>query len=423
MFPLYHSPEEFLSKHDYSFTSNPELTQQVSEIIARVRQEGDAALKFFTQKFDEITLETLRVSMEAVEAARNDPPLKIKQLFLAAIENVRSYHQKQRPESWLDKAEDGAQLGMQFNPINRVGAYIPGGKAAYPSTVIMTIVPAQIAGVERLVLVSPPTRDGLVNSYVLAVASLLDIKEIFAIGGAQAIAALAYGTESIPKVDKIVGPGNAYVNEAKRQVFGAVGIDQLAGPTELVVLADEFANPEYIVRDLFAQAEHDTEARAILVTTSKGLTDKVKSQADQLIKNVERANILQNSLKNFGAIVWVSDLKEGVELINKIAPEHAQIFTKNPENILPEIKNAGAICLGEFTPAVVGDYFAGPNHVLPTAGNARFSSPLNVMDFIKFSSVINYSKERFDAHAAHVSEFAELEGLINHKNAIQSRYE
>jgi len=423
MLSLYNSPEEFLTRHGHSFNSNSELAQQVSEIIARVRQEGDAALKFFTQKFDEITLETLRVPREAMEAARDALPLKLKQLFLSAIENVRFYHQKQRPESWIDKAEDGGQLGMRFNPINRVGVYIPGGKAAYPSTVIMTIVPAQIAGVDRLVLVTPPTREGSVNSYILAVAALLNIKEIFAIGGAQAIAALAYGTESIPKVDKIVGPGNAYVNEAKRQVFGTVGIDQLAGPTELVVLADESANPEYVVRDLFAQAEHDTEARAILLTTSKELADKVKSLADRLIKNVERADILQHSLKTFGAVVLVSDLKEGIELMNQIAPEHAQIFTKDPQNILPEIKNAGAICLGEFTPAVVGDYCAGPNHVLPTAGNARFSSPLNVMDFMKFSSVINYSKTRFDAHAAQVSEFAELEGLMNHKNAIQSRNE
>ncbi len=423
MLSLYNSPEEFLTTHDQSISFDLELTRQVSGIIAKVRQEGDAALKFFTQKFDQTTLETFRVSQDAIYAALNTLPLKTKQLFLAAIENVRSYHQKQRPKSWIDKATDNGQLGMRFNPIDRIGVYVPGGKAAYPSTVIMTIVPAQIAGVERLVLVSPPTRDGSVNAYVLAVASLLGIKEIFAVGGAQAIAALAYGTESIPKVDKIVGPGNAYVNEAKRQVFGTVGIDQLAGPTELVILADESANPAYIVRDLFAQAEHDAEARAIFVTTSKELAGKVQSLSEQLIKKVERADILQNSLKDFGAVVLVSSLKEGVELINQIAPEHAQLFTRNPENILPEIKNAGAICLGEFTPAVVGDYFAGPNHVLPTGGNARFSSPLNVMDFMKFSSVINYSKQRLDDHAARIAEFAELEGLINHKNAIRSRHD
>jgi len=423
MLPLFESAEDFLRQQDISFALDADLFNQVAQIIQQVREEGDGALTYFTQKFDGIVLENLRVPVEAIRSARDDLAEGIKDLLLSAIESVRHFHLQQRPKSWIEEAADGTRLGMQFTPINQVGIYIPGGTAAYPSTAIMTVVPAQIAGVERLVLVSPPKKDGSINPYVLAVAGLLGVTEIYTIGGAQAIAALAYGTESVPKVDKIFGPGNAYVNEAKRQVFGAVGVDGLAGPTEVVILADEYASPEYVVRDLLAQAEHDTEARGILLTTSRELAKRVQAKAALIIKKTERAGILQTALEKFGAVVLISNLKEGVQLINELAPEHVQIVTQNPEKLLPDIRNAGAICLGAFTPAVVGDYCAGPNHVLPTRKNAKFSSPLNVLDFMKFSSIINYSRERFDRDARKIAKFAELEGLINHKNAITCRYE
>ncbi len=423
MLPLFESAEDFLRQQDISFALDADLFNQVAQIIQQVREEGDGALTYFTQKFDGIVLENLRVPVEAIRSARDDLAEGIKDLLLSAIESVRHFHLQQRPKSWIEEAADGTRLGMQFTPINQVGIYIPGGTAAYPSTAIMTVVPAQIAGVERLVLVSPPKKDGSINPYVLAVAGLLGVTEIYTIGGAQAIAALAYGTESVLKVDKIFGPGNAYVNEAKRQVFGAVGVDGLAGPTEVVILADEYASPEYVVRDLLAQAEHDTEARGILLTTSRELAKRVQAKAALIIKKTERAGILQTALEKFGAVVLISNLKEGVQLINELAPEHVQIVTQNPEKLLPDIRNAGAICLGAFTPAVVGDYCAGPNHVLPTRKNAKFSSPLNVLDFMKFSSIINYSRERFDRDARKIAKFAELEGLINHKNAITCRYE
>jgi len=421
MLKLYTSPEDYLAQLEDANALSPELGEQTRQIIEKVRREGDAGVKELTRRLDRVEPENLRVPEEAITAAKNDISEEIRSILLASIEHVRVFHQRQRPESWFDERADGSRFGLQYSPIESVGMYIPGGAASYPSTVIMTVVPAQIAGVKRTVLVSPPGKEGAVNSLVLATAGCLNIKEVYTVGGAQAIAALAYGTETIPKVDKIVGPGNAYVNEAKRQVFGQVGIDQLAGPSEVVILADDTAKPEYVLKDLCAQAEHDTEARAILITTSETFARTIQSEVERYIQHTDRSDILRASLNNAGAVVLVSNLKEGVALINEIAPEHLQLFTDSPETLLPEIRHAGAICLGEFTPAVVGDYCAGPNHVLPTGRTARFSSPLNVLDFMKFTSVLHYTKNNLIKHGHQISGFAELEGLLNHKKAIQCR--
>lgn len=423
MLKLFKSAESFLEKIEEQPQTSSKIAFQVADIIQRVRREGDHALKYFTEKFDSVYLENFKVSEDAIDLALNDMESEIKEILLGAINNVRNYHQKQHPHSWTESVEDGTRFGMQFTPIERVGVYIPGGRASYPSTVIMTMVPAQIAGVKQIILVSPPRKDGSVNSLVLAASGLLGVKEIYAIGGAQAIAALAYGTESVPKVFKIVGPGNAFVNEAKRQVFGVVGIDALAGPTEVVILADEFAKSEYVVRDLLAQAEHDTDARVILITTSRSLATEVEQRIKKIIPLCDRKEILKTALTNFGAIVLVSDLKDGSELVNTIAPEHLQIMTKNPEEVLPNIRDVGAIFLGEYSPVAIGDYFAGPNHVLPTGASAKFSSPLGVWDFMKFSSVVSYSKTKFKNNAQRISHFAKLEGFINHSISIDCRHE
>lgn len=421
MLQLYTSPEDYLAQSDAAESRTTEVVERTRQIIEQVRREGDAGVKQLTRRFDGHEPTTLRISQESITAEQQEMPEETRNIVLTAIEHVRAFHARQRPASWLDAAGDGSRLGMRYTPITSVGVYVPGGAASYPSTVIMTVVPAQIAGVNRIALISPPGKEGAIDALVLATAGLLNVKEIYTVGGAQAIAALAYGTETIPKVDKIVGPGNAYVNEAKRQVFGQVGIDQLAGPSEVVILADASANPEYLLKDLCAQAEHDNDARVILITPSKTLAQTIQSEVERHVQQAPRSDILRSAMKTFGAVVLVSSLKEGLALINEIAPEHLQLFTQDPDTLLPEIRNAGAICLGEFTPAVVGDYFAGPNHVLPTGGTARFSSPLNVLDFMKFSSVLHYTKQKLRKHGHQISRLAELEGLLNHKNAIQCR--
>lgn len=421
MLKIYISPEEFFDSRKSVAAADRQLRQQVSNIIAQVRSGGDEALLRLTEKFDGVKLHSLRVPQQAIDESLQKLAPETHQTFVRAIQNVRQFHEKQRPNSWLEILPEGSRMGLQFTPIENVGVYVPGGRAAYPSTVIMTVVPAQIAGVERIALVSPPTPEGSVNQFVLAVAGLLGISEIYTVGGAQAIAALAYGAESIARVDKIVGPGNAYVNEAKRQVFGDVGIDNLAGPSEVVVLADERANPEFVARDLLAQAEHDPYARAILVTPSKKLASDVARIIARLLPNLPRKEILEKSLADEGEIILVNDISESANLVNQIAPEHLQIMTENPEGLLPLIRNAGAIFLGEFSPVAVGDYFAGSNHVLPTAATARFASPLSVWDFVKCSSVVQFSKARFRSDADHIARFAELEGLFNHKFSIECR--
>lgn len=423
MLKLYRSAKSYLKNDHKPETLDAQVAGQVAEILAKVQFEGDAALQHFTEKFDGIDVRNIRVPAKIIDFYSNRLESETREMMSAAVENVRNFHKRQVPNSWTEEEKDGSRFGMKFTPIANVGIYVPGGTAGYPSTVIMTVVPAQIAGVERIVLVSPPTKDGLVNPLVLAAAGLLGVQEVYAIGGAQAIAALAFGTETVSRVDKIVGPGNIYVNEAKRQVFGAVGIDALAGPTELVILADETSNPDFVVRDLFAQAEHDVDARVICITPSLDLAKGLQSKAQQLLPKSERNEILEKSISTLGAIVLVSNLKEGAALVNQIAPEHVQIMVRHPHAILFDIRNAGAICLGEYTPAVVGDYFAGPNHVLPTNRTARFSSPLNVLDFMKFSSVLEYSQARFRDSAPQIARFADLEGFANHENAITYRDE
>ncbi len=423
MLKVFHSPEDYLSSRTVSTVSSLDVIRQVSDIISEVRQHGNEAVREFTHRFDQVRLQELKVSQDEIDEAVEKLHPEIKAIFLSAIENVRQFHEKQLPQTWIEHTSDGSSFGMQYTPIERVGCYVPGGTAGYPSSVIMTVVPAQIAEVEQILLVTPPTKDCRVNELVLAAAGLLGVKDIFAIGGAQAMAALAFGTRTIPKVNKIVGPGNVYVNEAKRQLFGVVGIDSLAGPTEVVILADESSNAEYVTQDLFAQAEHDPEARAILVTPSQTVAEKVQEKAEAKVQKAARNDILKSALKDFGAVVLVSDLDVGTDLVNEIAPEHLHIMTRNADSLLSSIRNAGAIFLGASTPVVLGDYCSGPNHVLPTAQTAKFSSSLNVLDFMKFSSVLKYSKTRFQELAPAVAKFAELEGLLNHKQSVEIRNE
>ena len=422
MFTIYSSKNEFLKVHQQqSYLAKKTVQQQVENILSEVKNRGGEAIKYFTKKFDAVELDTIRVPEEKIEQALAALPSNFKRVLNQVAANIKAFHEHQVPTSWQRKEKNDAILGMQYRPIKKVGCYIPGGTAGYPSTVLMTVIPAQIAGVSDIALASPPDKNGKVNPLVLGTAGLLGIKTVYSIGGAQAVAAFAFGTESVTKVDKIVGPGNAYVNEAKRQVFGIVGIDSLAGPTELVIFADETAAAEWIVRDLFAQAEHDISTRVILLSTSKKLLAECQKVVESTIGTIKRQNVVQTSIKNNGAFVLVESTADGSALINEIAPEHVQIMTEKPEDLLPEIKNAGAICLGKYTPAVVGDYFAGPNHVLPTAQTARFSSPLNVLDFMKFSSIMQFSKHGCEEAAQDVADFAELERLYNHREALLCR--
>ena len=423
MIKLFESAQDFLNARNSAKSIDPRIVSRVSRIIEEVRAHGDTAVKRFTEAYDGVQLSQPGVPISEINHAESQLSADIRNLLEEAIQKVRFFHEHQMPESWLKELKGGGQLGMQYRPIEAIGVYIPGGTAGYPSTVIMTVVPALIAGVKRIALASPPGKDGSVNPLVLAAASYLGVTEVYSIGGAQAVAALAYGTESIQRVHKIVGPGNAYVNEAKRQVFGMVGIDALAGPTEVVILADETANPDYIIRDMFAQAEHDPVSRTVLVTRSEKVATAVQARSESLLKDAERFEILKEAVGNHSAAVLVPNLDEGVKLVNELAPEHLQIMTRSPHSVLEKITNAGAIFLGDFTPAVTGDYFAGPNHVLPTAGTAKFTSPLSVLDFMKFSSVVSYSKENLRRDSKLMSRFAELEGLLNHKIAIECRHE
>lgn len=417
----FQSLKAFQESETATAVTDPVVVQAVSEIITNVRNGGDVAVLDYTERFDGVRLANLRVTNEELQQAEASLDSTTRELLLNTIESVKTYHKHQTPNNLMERQPDGSLAGMRFTAIENAGLYIPGGRAGYPSTVIMTVVPAQLASVSRIVLTSPPGPDGAVNPLVLATAHLLQVSEIYAAGGAQAIAGLAYGTESITKVDLIVGPGNMYVNEAKRQVFGQVGIDSLAGPTELVVVADETANCDWVVRDLFAQAEHDPETRVICVTTSFELADKITSRVSDLLPESARRKILTESLSNHGAVICVQDLEEAAKCVNHIAPEHLEVMTVDPEGFLPRIRNAGAIFLGENTPAVVGDYGGGPNHVLPTGRSARFSSPLSVWDFMKFSSVFSFSENALKEHGALMAKFATLENLTNHKEALQCR--
>ncbi|NTW58903.1 MAG: histidinol dehydrogenase [Nitrospirae bacterium] len=407
---------------DRGETATEEVAAAVKEVIERVRTQGDPAVLAYTEKFDRVklTLKDIRVTPDEVKGAytRVDPK-KVDALKLAA-RNIRSFHEKQKISSWVSQEADGVILGQLARPIGRAGVYVPGGKACYPSSVLMNVIPAKVAGVEQIVMCSP-VPGGALNPYILVAADIAGVSEIYKIGGAQAVAAMAYGTATVPKVDKIVGPGNIYVATAKRYVFGQVDIDMIAGPSEVLVIADDSAEPSFVAADLLSQAEHDELASAILVTTSRALAERVNAEMGRQMANLVRKEIARKAIDRFGAIVIVENLKDAAEVSNAIAPEHLELSVENPFELLALIKNAGAIFLGHFTPESVGDYVAGPNHVLPTGGTARFFSPLSTDSFMKRSSLIFYTKEGLDKVGEAVMQIADVEGLEAHGNTIRIR--
>lgn len=397
----------------------------VAEILAAVRERGDDALFSYTREFDkaEITAENIRVTQEEIDEAYTLVDSSLVEVIRKALKNIESFHEKQRQNSWFSSSPAGTLLGQKITPLEKVGVYVPGGKAVYPSSVLMNIVPARVAGVERIYMTTPPGKDGKVNPATLVAAREAGVHEIFKVGGAQAIAALAYGTESIPKVDKIVGPGNIFVALAKKAVYGHVSIDSIAGPSEILVLADETANPRYVAADLLSQAEHDELASAILVTTSPELARKVSQEVDAFLQVLSRRAIIEKSLENFGYILLASDLNEAIDAVNSIASEHLEIVTANPFEVMMKVKHAGAIFIGEYSSEPLGDYFAGPDHILPTNGTAKFFSALSVDDFIKKSSIIYYSREALEEIQEDIRRFACSEGLTAHANSIGVRFE
>lgn len=402
-----------------------QYTDAVNEIVGTVKKDGDAAVFEYTKKFDgaDITTENFIVSDAEIKEAYAVVSADVLEVIRKAIVNIRTYHEKQKQYSWFDSQPNGTILGQKVTPLTRVGVYVPGGKAAYPSSVLMNILPAKVAGVEQIVMVTPPGKDGKVNPGTLVAAKEAGADVVYKVGGAQAIAALAFGTESIPKVDKIVGPGNIFVALAKKAVYGYVSIDSIAGPSEILVIADETANPRYVAADLLSQAEHDELASAILVTTSESLADQVSEEVDAFVEKLSRRTILEKSLENYGYILIAEDLNGAVDIANAIASEHLEIVTKNPFEVMTQIKNAGAIFLGEYSSEPLGDYFAGPNHVLPTNGTAKFFSPLSVDDFIKKSSIIYYSRQALEPVKDEIIKFAESESLTAHANSIRVRFE
>jgi histidinol dehydrogenase len=399
-----------------------EQRRAVLEIIADVRTRGDEALKEYTEKFDQVRLASLRITEKEMEQAYQQVSAEMLAIIREAAANIRDYHERQKRESWITAKEDGTILGQKITPLDAVGLYVPGGTAAYPSSVLMNVIPAQVAGVKRIVIVSPPNQDGTLPAGVLVAANELGVSEIYKVGGAQAIAALAYGTETIRPVDKIFGPGNIYVALAKREVFGQVAIDMIAGPSEIVVLADETANADEIAADLLSQAEHDERASAILVTPSMKLALAVASEVEKQLETLPRKAIAASSLENYGAIYVTETLDEAVRVVNELAPEHLEVMTAEPLQLLGQIRHAGAIFLGRFSSEPVGDYFAGPNHVLPTNGTARFSSGLSVDEFVKKSSIIVYSETALKQNAEKIAAFARLEGLEAHARAVEARF-
>ncbi len=405
--------------------SYPEYEKIVTDIIDNVKERKDEALFEYTLKFDkfELNRSNIKVTEAEIKEAYKCLDNEYVEVIKKAKENIVSYHQKQIKQSWIDTKPDGSILGQKISPIESAGTYVPGGKAAYPSSVLMNILPAKVAGVSKIVMVTPPGPDGSINPGTLVAADIAGVDEIYKIGGAQAIAALAFGTESVPKVDKITGPGNIFVALAKKSVYGHVGIDSIAGPSEIVVLADESANPRYVAADLLSQAEHDQLASAILVTTDKNLADKVSAEVEGFLKELSRADIIKASLDNFGYILIAKNMDEAIDTVNEIASEHLEILTKDPFSTMTKIKNAGAIFLGEYSSEPLGDYFAGPNHILPTNGTSRFFSPLSVDDFIKKSSIICYSEEGLKKVHKDIELFAKNEGLTAHANSIHVRFE
>ena len=399
-------------------SSYGQYEQAVAEILNNVKIEKDKALFAYTEQFDHahIDASNVRVTMEEIQAAYEEVGEELLRVIRGSLESIKSYHEKQRQFSWFDSKPDGTILGQKVTALQRVGVYVPGGKAAYPSS-------ARVAGVDEIIMVTPPGADGRVNANTLVAACEAGATAIYKVGGAQAIGALAYGTESIPKVDKIVGPGNIYVALAKKAVYGHVSIDAIAGPSEIMVVADETANPRYVAADLLSQAEHDEMASAILVTTSEKLASEVSDQIDGFLKELSRADIIQKSLDNYGYILIADTMDEVIDTANEIASEHLEIMTKNPYDTMTRIRNAGAIFIGEYASEPLGDYYAGPNHVLPTNGTAKFFSPLSVDDFIKKSSIIGYSREALERVHKDIEAFAEAEHLTAHANSIKVRFE
>lgn len=402
-----------------------EFEGRVNEIIENVRANRDAAIFDYTKRFDgaDINAENILVTEDEIKEAYEKVDEKLLTVIRKALVNIRKYHEKQRQYSWFDSEESGIILGQKVTALEKVGVYVPGGKAVYPSSVLMNIVPAKVAGVKTIVMTTPPGKDGKVNPATLVAAKEAGVDAIYKVGGAQAIAALAFGTESVPKADKIVGPGNIYVALAKKAVFGFVSIDSIAGPSEIMVLADETANPRFVAADLLSQAEHDEMASAILVTTSRDLAEQVSKEVEGFVAQLSRKEIIQKSLDNYGYILVAESMDEAIATVNEIASEHLELVTKNPFETMTKIRNAGAIFVGEYSSEPLGDYFAGPNHVLPTNGTAKFFSPLSVDDFIKKSSIISYSREALEPIYKDIVQFAECEQLTAHANSIRVRFE
>ncbi len=396
----------------------------VQQIIDEVKAKGDEALFGYTRQFDhaQITPSNVRVTKEEMEEAKNQVDPALIRVMETSMANIREYHERQIRQSWFSSKPDGTILGQKITPLETVGVYVPGGKASYPSTVLMNIIPAKAAGVDRIVMVTPPGADGKVNPVTLTAACLAGVTEVYKAGGAQAIAALAFGTKSIPRVNKIVGPGNIFVALAKKAVYGHVSIDSIAGPSEILVIADETANPRYVAADLLSQAEHDELASAILVTTSMELAKAVSEQVDGFLRTLSRKAILEKSLENYGYILVADSMEDAIRTANEIASEHLEIVTKNPFEVMTKIRNAGAIFIGEYSSEPLGDYFAGPNHVLPTNGTAKFFSPLGVDDFVKKSSIIYYSREALEKSRLEIEAFANSESLTAHANSIHVRF-
>ena len=406
-------------------TSYGSYEQSVREILDDVRDRRDQALFEYTEKFDgaRISADNILVTEEEIREAYREVDPELVEIIRRSLHNIRTYHEKQRQYSWFDSRPDGTILGQKVTPLTRVGVYVPGGKAAYPSSVLMNIAPAKVAGVDEIIMTTPPGKDGKVTATTLVAANEAGADRIYKAGGAQAIAALAFGTESIPKVDKIVGPGNIYVALAKKSVYGHVSIDSVAGPSEILVLADETANPRYVAADLLSQAEHDELASAILVTTSEALAKEVSDWTDRFIRELSRGEIIRKSLDNYGHILLADTLEDAIDAANEIASEHMEIVTADPFEVMTKIRNAGAIFIGEYSSEPLGDYFAGPNHVLPTNGTAKFFSPLSVDDFIKKSSIISYSRDALEKVHTDIEKFAEAEHLTAHANSIKVRFD
>lgn len=399
-----------------------DVTEAVRNILQEVRLAGDKAVLSFTQMFDGVEMNSIEVSREQLQNALNEIDHELLSSIRKAEENIRSFHEKQKENSWFTTDKDGVLLGQKVTPLQRVGVYVPGGTAPLPSSVLMNVIPAKVAGVEEIILCTPPGKDGLPNPVILACAAIAGADRVFAVGGAQAVAAMAYGTETIPQVDKITGPGNIYVATAKKMVYGLCDIDMIAGPSEILVIADDSARPEYVAADLLSQAEHDPLASSVLLSTSDKLIDQVLIEIDRQMEALSRKEIIKQSLKNCGAVVRVESIAQAVEISNRIAPEHLELYIANPLQVLGSVRNAGAIFLGEYAPEPLGDYMAGPNHILPTNGTARFSSPLQVSDFVKKSSVISYTREALQGIWKDAVQFAEAEGLGAHANSIRIRF-